>query len=406
MKNNQQREWEIEAPPREFVKQVKDALEHLYDFPYLQCHPLTKGYGAAASGPDEAADQQLRSELMTAIEALSPGPGTPFRAPHARIHSLLQLRYIEGLTVREAAHELGLSERQAYRDLRRGEENVAAILWAHRSAASPPSEPGAAELSSIQVEMARLQPRLRPADISSLLRQAQMAIEPLASGHSVRIHTEMPSEPVMVSTDPVLALQILINVLSHAVQQAQPGDLQLELQAKGGDACLTVRYKPAGRSFRIVVIDQIVSELVSRLGWATSQQDHADGSRTIVLRMAGQGPTVLVIDDNEGLVQLLDRYLTNHACRVLAAGSGQEGLALAKQVRPSAIVLDVMMPGMDGWQLLQRLRAHPQTASTPVIICSVFNDPELAYSLGASRFLPKPVRRADILTALRELGVV
>jgi CheY-like chemotaxis protein len=61
----------------------------------------------------------------------------------------------------------------------------------------------------------------------------------------------------------------------------------------------------------------------------------------------------------------------------------------------------VMMPGMDGWEVLQRLRNHPDTQHIPVIICSVFNDPELAYALGASSFLSKPVRREDIIKALR-----
>jgi CheY-like chemotaxis protein len=65
-----------------------------------------------------------------------------------------------------------------------------------------------------------------------------------------------------------------------------------------------------------------------------------------------------------------------------------------------------MMPGMHGWEFLQRLRNQPATADTPVIVCSVINNPELAYSLGASLFLPKPVNRQDILDALRQLGVV
>jgi CheY-like chemotaxis protein len=60
-----------------------------------------------------------------------------------------------------------------------------------------------------------------------------------------------------------------------------------------------------------------------------------------------------------------------------------------------------MMPDMDGWEVLQRLRNHPATQHTAVIICSVFDDPELAYALGASSFLSKPVKREDIIKALR-----
>ena len=112
------------------------------------------------------------------------------------------------------------------------------------------------------------------------------------------------------------------------------------------------------------------------------------------------------MDDNVGLVELLMRYLASHACQVISAESGVEGLQLANQYLPDAILLDVMMPGVDGWKVLQILRSNPQTASTPVIVCSVFNDPQLAYSLGATAFLAKPVRRDNILSVLSGLKVL
>jgi Amt family ammonium transporter len=79
---------------------------------------------------------------------------------------------------------------------------------------------------------------------------------------------------------------------------------------------------------------------------------------------------------------------------------------LTQELLPDVIVLDVMMPGMHGWEVLQRIRNHPQTAQIPVIICSVVNNPELAQALGASTFLPKPIRQEDVLTALGRVGVV
>jgi CheY-like chemotaxis protein len=75
-------------------------------------------------------------------------------------------------------------------------------------------------------------------------------------------------------------------------------------------------------------------------------------------------------------------------------------------LKPAAILLDVMMPAMDGWEVLQALQTNPQTGTVPVIICSVFNDPDLAYSLGADRFLAKPINRDDVLDALQSLGIL
>ena len=96
----------LETPPEEFAKSVKGALESLYDLPTLQRHPLAQG-SAEAARPGESAGQRLRSELMGAIEALNPGPATPFRSPHARTFHLLHLHYVEGMTVQETARSWG-----------------------------------------------------------------------------------------------------------------------------------------------------------------------------------------------------------------------------------------------------------------------------------------------------------
>ncbi len=394
-----------EEPTEQFIEQVKQALEHLYDFLYLQRHPLAREGDASPARSGETAGQRLRRELIAAIETLSPGPGIPFRAPHARLYNLLHLHYIEGLTIQEAAHELGISLRQAYRDLRRGEASVAAVLWARR-AAPPAQEPRAVQLSSVQAEMARLETHPRLIDVSTLFRRAQRAVERLAHQRSIHFRVEAPPEPVVVSADPVVAQQVLVSILSHAVQQAQPGILHVTLAGGEEEAALTLHYTPEPATAHTSVVNQVVAQLADRLGWTVRQEDQAKDVRAVGIYMKRRGPTVLVIDDNEGLVELLERYLTGHACRVVAAASGREGLQLAQEVIPDAIVLDVMMPEMDGWEVLQTLRTRPQTAAIPVIICSVFHDPELAYSLGATLFLPKPVSRDDVLTALRQLGVV
>lgn len=391
-------------PPDDVVEQVKDALEHLYDFPHLQNHPLLSK-SESSEQASESPVQQLRRELLELIETLNPGENVPFRSPHARLYNVLHLHYVEGMTVQETANELGISLRQAYRDLRKGEESVAAVLWP-RLQKSAPAEPRAIRLSSIQAEMARLETNVRPKDMRLLLEQAQKAVEPLAGQHSIDFQSESPPEPVVVATDAAIALQVLVNMLSHIVKQAQPGPLVTALQSHQDQAFLTMRYHPKPETTRLAAVNPVVDHLLNRLGWDVSQEERDQSVRLVSVRMEAHGPTVLVIDDNEGLVELLGRYLTGHNCRVTAAASGQEGLKLAQDLLPDAIILDVMMPEMDGWEFLQRLRGLPQLTGTPVIICSVFNDPELAYSLGASANLPKPVGRQDVLEVLRQLGVV
>jgi len=396
---------ESQDPPESFVQQVKEALEHIYDLGYLQNHPLAQEVRHGTVTASEIAGQRLRRELAAALETLNPGEGVPFSAPHARFYNLLDLHYMEKMTVREAAHEIGISLRQAQRDLRRAIESVATVLWARRAAFAP-EEPRAATVSSLEAEMARLANHPHPIDVCLLLHNAKEAVEPLAVQRNVRFRIDVPAEPVIVSTDRTVAEQVLINTLSRATNQAQPGPFDLQLRAGGQRASITLRYFPEPGATKARVPNLLITQLADRLRWKVDQADCLDGIRTVTVQVTQRRGTVLVIDDNEGLVELMKRYLTDHACRVVAASDGQEGLRLAQEIEPDAIVLDVMMPGMHGWDVLQRLRNHPRTLDIPVIVCSVITNPELAQALGASLFLPKPVNQDNVLEALHQVGVV
>lgn len=399
------REQGAEGPPETFIKQVKDALEHLYDLPYLQHHLLARAGELSTESSAEIAGQHLRRDLVAAIEALNPGEQVPFRAPHARLYNILVLHYMERVTIQEAAYQLSVSSRQALRNLRQGEKAVAEVLWARRSTPGP-GEPNAIHLSSLQAEVAQLDTRPRLIELALLLQRARSAVEPLAVQRKVVLEVEALDEPVTLITDPVLAEQVLVSVLSHALGQAQPGTTLLKLAAEKDGASLIVRYAAALGVASSAPVNPVAAQLAGQLGWTVTEAQQAEDYQAVVLHMMGGCPTILIIDDNEGLVSLLQRYLTDQACRVVAAANGQEGLRLAGELVPDAIVLDVMMPGMPGWEVLQRLRNEAQTADVPVIVCSVINEPELAQALGATIFLAKPVRQIDVLDALRQLGVV
>jgi CheY-like chemotaxis protein len=392
-------------PTTPLADQVKDALEHLYDLGYLERHDLAQGYDPREQASAELAGQRLRRELSAAIESMNPGPGIAFRAPQARAYNLMIMHYVEGVTVQEAAHKLGISRRQAHRDLREAIERVAGA-WAARQSARTNSESSAAQLSSVQAEVARLEPHPRPTDINALLSRVQDTVSHLAAQRQVVLRIQCSENPIVLSTDPVLAEQVLVSVLSHVLGRTYPSELNLALRAQEEEVTLVITYYADPEAPPGAPVDLVITQVADRLGWRVTLSELADRPSTIALSIPRRGPSILVIDDNAGLVSLVERYLTAHAYRVVPAANGHEGLKLAQDLLPDAIVLDVMMPEMPGWEVLQRLRNHPHTSHIPVIICSVFNNPELAYSLGASLFIPKPIGRQEILEGLRQLDVV
>jgi CheY-like chemotaxis protein len=111
--------------------------------------------------------------------------------------------------------------------------------------------------------------------------------------------------------------------------------------------------------------------------------------------------TILVIDDDAAVRDLMSRSLTKLNFNVLAAGDGEEGLRLARQVHPAIITLDVVMPDRDGWSVLHQLKADPELAEIPVIMVTIVDNQAMGLELGASNYLVKPVDR-ERLAALIE----
>ena len=115
-------------------------------------------------------------------------------------------------------------------------------------------------------------------------------------------------------------------------------------------------------------------------------------------------PSVLVVDDDPSARELLTRHLEREGFTVTTASSGAEALEQTKTVKPLAVLLDVMMPGLDGWHVLKAIRANPDTKDIPVIMQTVLDDRNFAYALGATSYLKKPGRRDELAKALQLLA--
>jgi PAS domain S-box-containing protein len=117
----------------------------------------------------------------------------------------------------------------------------------------------------------------------------------------------------------------------------------------------------------------------------------------------GEQLLVLVIEDDAGARELLRTHLSQEGYRVVTLGSGSNVVEQVRTLRPAAITLDVLLPGRDGWEVLQALKADPSTRPIPVVIVSVVENERLGYALGAAGCLTKPVERGELVATVRQV---
>ncbi len=390
----------LQYSQEQLLQLTKDALEHFYDLTHLQNHPFAQKVRRGDDTSKETRAQLLQRDLSRAIDMLDVNQPRASGSSPSRRYNVMQLRYVDMMTIQQISHELSISERQIHRDLRHSEEDLATILWSWyvEEAAADDEEPEVSEPAYLEIE--QLQTHFETVDIKRLIFSARSSIEQLLSKRNVEVIFDLSPEPIMISTDSFIAKHVFINLLSVTVQRSEGKSVRVTVKSSEDKTVLNVSFFAPINSDESLIND-ITMAFIHRLKWEVTQDICKGTRRNIQLSFGKNMPTVLVIDDFEGLSRLLKRYLAGYQCRVIAATNGMSGLNLAREIQPSAVILDVMMPDMDGWEVLQRFQNHPDTQHIPVIICSVFNDPELAFALGASSFLSKPVKRNEIIKALR-----
>ncbi|MCC6259389.1 MAG: response regulator [Anaerolineales bacterium] len=246
-----------------------------------------------------------------------------------------------------------------------------------------------------------------------------------------------------VRADAIRIRQVMINLLSNAAKFTDEGDITVHVGARPG---------PNGRmEVQVNVTDSgtgISKEDQAKLFQAFSQVDDSPtrktggtglglsicqnlvnmhGGRIWVDSELGRGSTfsftlplykkqteagstiagnriILSIDDDPQVIGLYERYLQPQGYQVIALTDPNQAVERIKQLKPFAVTLDIMMPGIDGWQVLDQIKADSETRNTQVIICSIIEDLEKGFSLGASDYLVKPILEDDLVNSLDRLN--
>lgn len=388
--------------PPEFAKQIRHALENLYDFAYLQNLELTNALSEHNQSLDKSV-RQLRAELIDAIERLKPDDSVPPHAKERRPYTLLYGHYVQGLSTAELVEELMISVRQLRRESKRALEAVTELMGERLESQLNAPAPSTARRAAADQEAEQLINRANPEDLrlAALVAGVLNTLQPVAAKYNIQLLNQVPDDLPLVRADRVLLRQGLMGLLSYAFSRATSGSVRLEGSA---DDAVSLHLTANGQTGapRGGVSLEVSRKLIAGLGGSTAVTDAAESWRVdISLPLAATVP-ILIMDDNAGLLELFRRYLAGRPYQLIEVHSAAEVIARAGDSRPQLVMLDIMMPEQDGWEVLQQLRAAPETARLPIIICSVLVEQEIALALGASDYLPKPVTQDALLTKLEQ----
>ncbi len=288
-------------------------------------------------------------------------------------------------------------------------------------------------------------------EVGPFIDDVARTVEPLVLRNDNRLELDIAADVASLHTDITRLRQILLNLLSNASKFTTEGRIGLlvrSTEVNGGDGIdirvtdtgIGMNEEELGRIFEAfgqaegsttrdyggtglgLAITKRFCELMG--GSIDVQSEPGVGSEFIVQlpsvlnrapealdlssarapadAVADGRKTVLVIDDEESARTLIARSLDMY--RVVTAATGEDGIRLANEEQPDVITLDVMMPRMDGWTVLSRLKDDPSTSDIPVILITMSDDDDgLGYALGAAEFLNKPIKRQRLLDLLERL---
>jgi CheY-like chemotaxis protein/transcriptional regulator with XRE-family HTH domain len=402
----------------EFLLHLRDALNHLYNPERLRQNPLAALFGVANRFDTASALQRI---LTDAIQALKPPAGEPPQSPAWQIYEPLFYRYVEQLSAEEVADQLGITSRHLRRWQNIAQEALADLLWrqfdlADRLKAETPegedAERPGPDSAALQQELAWLKEGSGTSfsELTQVLPSVLDLVQKLADRHHVRLDTSLADDLPRVGVAPVALRQILINLFSVVVPRAAGGRVGFSVRSLGWDVEMRIRCPQYPSGPRPPPDDEAANlnmarQLADLCGCALALSADARGFDAVLTFSALEQIPVLAVDDSADTLQLLQRYTTATRYRLVGTRDPEEGLRLAERIAPQVIVLDVMMPHVDGWEVLGRLRQHPRTSQIPIVVCTILAQRDLALLLGASDFVRKPVTRAEFLSALdRQIG--
>ena len=386
-----------------FVQGVHDTLAHLYDPAYRPAEILWTVMGCDPQQGSEA----IRATLIRAIEDLKPASDVPPTARVRRIYGLLHYRYVQDLTQEETAERLGITPRHLRREQREAAYVLAQRLWEQGgvenllAAETVPEQKVQPQewRSQLRQELASLRDSAPDivADVGETIRSTAGFGSILASKHDVSLEVGEIQSNLSSIIHPSVLRQILIMTIGQLAQWVSSGQIVLSARHEEGRVEIIITGHPAAGDG--LPGDSLIREVLTIQGGTVDIV--AEGDRiSFQIELPSVDKAILAVDDNLDMIRLYQRYVVGTRYRIVQATKGQSIFDTVEASAPDVIVLDVMLPDVDGWELLTNMHEHPATRDIPVIVCSVIREEALALALGAALYLPKPVQRQEFIQAL------
>jgi len=385
----------------------------------------------------ESARRQIRAHIVAQREherALAQALDTAQRATHAKSTFLANMSHelrtpmnaILGYSelLMEDADELG--QESMLEDLKKVHAAGKHLLWLINSI-----------LDLSKVEAGKMDLYVETIEMPQFIEEVIATIHPLARKNENEIIVDIEPGIRTLDTDIVKMRQCLFNLLSNACKFTKKGTVALLVRRERDDQLymtftvvdtglgiteeqLATLFQPFsqadpstsrlfGGSGLGLALSRTLAEMMG--GDLLAESNPGQGSR-FTLRLpipesseaARQSDhvsgTVLVIDDDPSVLELMRRYLEREGFHIVTALDGERGLELARELQPLAITLDVLMPNMDGWEVLSALKADERTADIPVLMLTILEGRDKGFALGAAEYLTKPIDRVRLARAL------
>lgn len=294
-------------------------------------------------------------------------------------------------------------------------------------------------LDLAKIEAGKMELAFDEVNINDLTNSVLSTMSGLIKDKSIQMKRNIEADLPPVKADAIRIRQVMINLLSNAAKFTDEGEIVVDVSLYKNNGRNEIKVSVIDSGSGISVEDQeklfqpfsqvdasptrktggtglglsICKQLINMHGgeiWVESEE--GKGSKfhfTLPAypkedELSNSEKIILTIDDDTQVISLYERYLHPQGYKVVALTDASQAVEKVKQIKPFAITLDIMMPGIEGWTVLDALKHDPETRNYPVIICSIIEDLEKGFSLGASDYLVKPIIEEDIVNALDKLN--